>query len=259
MTQRDLSEEQKAANTTASEPEKKPPEVDTTPGGSYVVLEDVKSDINSTVYIRAGEVVTLVSGPHPDGAVIIQSQITGTYCRVNPVLLLRQSLACRVNRSLLLRRSLAYTVENCCVVTPCGTFHYPFGNEKNAIAVANDLNTGNLDWTAFPRMVYMPLLAEACGLHKKEGLNEKLPMIRLSQLGGCFTSRYSSQVDRIEKWLSHEHPLPTVRGTAERFRQLIMGVLDTIEPGPGRTIALVKLLEAMEAELERRSSDDTTA
>lgn len=54
--------------------------------------------------------------------------------------------------------------------------------------------------------------------------------------------------DRMLKWFAYTHlPDGPVRQTAMKFRGMAEYVIDSLAPGPERTVALRKLLEAKDA------------
>ena len=53
--------------------------------------------------------------------------------------------------------------------------------------------------------------------------------------------------DRMMKWFAFEHLPENLQFVSQRFHELARGICSTIEPGPERTVALRKLLEAKDA------------
>jgi hypothetical protein len=53
--------------------------------------------------------------------------------------------------------------------------------------------------------------------------------------------------DRMMKWFAHGHLREPLAGISSRFGELADHVCEAIEPGPERTVALRKLLEAKDA------------
>lgn len=53
--------------------------------------------------------------------------------------------------------------------------------------------------------------------------------------------------ERMLKWFECSHLPEPIQATSQRFRDLAILLCQTIEPGPERTVALRKLLEAMDA------------
>lgn len=53
--------------------------------------------------------------------------------------------------------------------------------------------------------------------------------------------------DRMLRWFQYEHLPPHLQETSKPFCKLAIVVVDTIESGPERTVALRKLLEAKDA------------
>lgn len=55
------------------------------------------------------------------------------------------------------------------------------------------------------------------------------------------------QPDRMLKWFAYEHLPSHLQGVSKQFALLAQDVCALIEPGPERTVALRKLLEAKDA------------
>lgn len=53
--------------------------------------------------------------------------------------------------------------------------------------------------------------------------------------------------DRMLKWFAFEHLSPLLREVSRPFHDLALSIDQLIEPGPERTVALRKLLEAKDA------------
>jgi len=53
--------------------------------------------------------------------------------------------------------------------------------------------------------------------------------------------------DRIMKHFSYDHLPSSLRNVSIRFHNLASYIVETLEPGPERTVALRKLLEAKDA------------
>ena len=53
--------------------------------------------------------------------------------------------------------------------------------------------------------------------------------------------------DRMMKWFSYTHLPSHLKPTSAQFFNLALGIVNEIEPGPERTVALRKLLEAKDA------------
>lgn len=53
--------------------------------------------------------------------------------------------------------------------------------------------------------------------------------------------------DRMLKWFQYAHLPPHLQGTSKPFFELADRLCQTVEPGPERTVALRKLLEAKDA------------
>jgi hypothetical protein len=53
--------------------------------------------------------------------------------------------------------------------------------------------------------------------------------------------------DRMMKWFGYEHLPEDLKGTAVPFYRLAQAISHGLEPGPERTVALQKLLEAKDA------------
>ena len=53
--------------------------------------------------------------------------------------------------------------------------------------------------------------------------------------------------DRMTKWFAYEHLPPKLQGTSRMFHDLVQEITTNIEPGPERTVALRKVLEAKDA------------
>lgn len=53
--------------------------------------------------------------------------------------------------------------------------------------------------------------------------------------------------DRMPKWFAYEHLPPHLQEVSKPFHDLASNICDNIEPGPERTVALRKLLEAKDA------------
>lgn len=53
--------------------------------------------------------------------------------------------------------------------------------------------------------------------------------------------------DRMLKWFAYAHLPARLQPVSARFAVLAHAIVETIEPGPERTVALRKLLEAKDA------------
>lgn len=53
--------------------------------------------------------------------------------------------------------------------------------------------------------------------------------------------------ERMLKWFEYKHLPQPLKSTSQQFHMLALNVIDDIEPGPERTVALRKLLEAKDA------------
>lgn len=53
--------------------------------------------------------------------------------------------------------------------------------------------------------------------------------------------------DRMMKWFAYEHLPENLQARSKPFHELARMICDTSEPGPERTVALRKLLEAKDA------------
>ncbi len=53
--------------------------------------------------------------------------------------------------------------------------------------------------------------------------------------------------ERMMKWFAYEHLPPHLQETSKKFHQLATSIINEIESGPERTVALRKLLEAKDA------------
>jgi hypothetical protein len=53
--------------------------------------------------------------------------------------------------------------------------------------------------------------------------------------------------DRMLKWFAWEHLPPQLQEVSEPFCDLAYNLIGNVEPGPERTVALRKLLEAKDA------------
>ena len=53
--------------------------------------------------------------------------------------------------------------------------------------------------------------------------------------------------DRMLKWFAYEHLPPHLQAASKPFGDLASFVVESCEPGPERTVALRKLLEAKDA------------
>ena len=61
-------------------------------------------------------------------------------------------------------------------------------------------------------------------------------------------AKVEPNVDRMLKWFAYDHlPDGPIQETSKRFNELAHGIVDKIQPGPERTVALRKLLEAKDA------------
>jgi hypothetical protein len=56
-----------------------------------------------------------------------------------------------------------------------------------------------------------------------------------------------SHEERMLKWFGYHHLPPDVQPVSAQFHQLATDIVGGIEPGPERTVALRKLLEAKDA------------
>ena len=55
------------------------------------------------------------------------------------------------------------------------------------------------------------------------------------------------QTERMLKWFDYEHLPSPLKETSAIFSGVAQGIVEGIEPGPERTVALRKLLEAKDA------------
>lgn len=55
------------------------------------------------------------------------------------------------------------------------------------------------------------------------------------------------RTDRMLQWFKYEHLPEKLQAVSKPFGDLATTVVETIEPGPERTVALRKLLEAKDA------------
>lgn len=53
--------------------------------------------------------------------------------------------------------------------------------------------------------------------------------------------------ERLLRWFDYRHLPQPLQATSERFHDLAVAIAHFIEPGPERTVALRKLLEAKDA------------
>ena len=53
--------------------------------------------------------------------------------------------------------------------------------------------------------------------------------------------------ERMMKWFTFGHLPPNLQAASKPFCELARHICDTVEPGPERTVALRKLLEAKDA------------
>ena len=53
--------------------------------------------------------------------------------------------------------------------------------------------------------------------------------------------------DRMLKWFDFDHLSGEVRGISVNFSTLVFEIMQTIEPGPERTVCLRKLVESKDA------------
>ena len=53
--------------------------------------------------------------------------------------------------------------------------------------------------------------------------------------------------DRMMKWFAYDHLPPVLRAVSKGFYVIAEQLCDTVAPGPERTVALRKLLEAKDA------------
>jgi hypothetical protein len=58
--------------------------------------------------------------------------------------------------------------------------------------------------------------------------------------------------ERMLKWFAFEHLPAHLQEVSARFADLATSIVDTIEPGPERTVSLRKLLEAKDAAVRAR-------
>ena len=56
-----------------------------------------------------------------------------------------------------------------------------------------------------------------------------------------------TETDRMLKWFAYEHLPDSLKTVSQKFCILAHTILGEIEPGPERTVALRKLLEAKDA------------
>lgn len=57
----------------------------------------------------------------------------------------------------------------------------------------------------------------------------------------------SDSEDRMLKWFAYEHLSQPLKSVSQQFHVLAVNVVADIDPGPERTVALRKLLEAKDA------------
>lgn len=57
----------------------------------------------------------------------------------------------------------------------------------------------------------------------------------------------TEQPERMLKWFEYAHLPPVLQEMSMPFGELAAKIVDAIEPGPERTVALRKLLEAKDA------------
>lgn len=57
----------------------------------------------------------------------------------------------------------------------------------------------------------------------------------------------TNQPERMLKWFAYDHLPQHLQAISEPFGQLAKRLVETAEPGPERTVALRKLLEAKDA------------
>jgi len=57
----------------------------------------------------------------------------------------------------------------------------------------------------------------------------------------------NAQEDRMMKWFAYDHLGDFLKETSQKFHEVAEGIVSNIEPGPERTVALRKLLEAKDA------------
>lgn len=65
-------------------------------------------------------------------------------------------------------------------------------------------------------------------------------------------SPLSASQERMLKWFAFNHLPEPLKGVSSRFHALAIGICEEIEPGPERTVALRKLLEAKDAAVRAR-------
>lgn len=53
--------------------------------------------------------------------------------------------------------------------------------------------------------------------------------------------------ERMMKWFDYNHLPQPLKSVSQQFHMLALNVVEDIEPGPERTVALRKLLEAKDA------------
>lgn len=53
--------------------------------------------------------------------------------------------------------------------------------------------------------------------------------------------------DRMTKWFNYEHLPEPLQAVSRPFGELARWIVDMVQPGPERTVALRKLLEAKDA------------
>lgn len=58
--------------------------------------------------------------------------------------------------------------------------------------------------------------------------------------------------ERMIKWFAYEHLPPHLRAVSEEFATLAHIICNSTDPGPERTVALRKLLEAKDAAVRAR-------
>lgn len=61
------------------------------------------------------------------------------------------------------------------------------------------------------------------------------------------------RVERMMKWFKYDHLPGPLQDVSARFATLATSLVETIEPGPERTVALRKLLEAKDCAVRARS------
>lgn len=65
----------------------------------------------------------------------------------------------------------------------------------------------------------------------------------------------AAQPERMMKWFRFDHLPPHLQGVSAQFHNIALWTVNELKPGPERTVALRKLLEAKDAAVRQAIED----